>query len=129
MDPILFESRPKGWERPAPDPDTLDLFATTPVAPMVGTADHETSRAAADALDLAFLKGLRVEVYRAFVAAAPEGLTDVELEGLAQFQDRGLGASTLRKRRSELFKGGYLEEHGRRDGCTVWRLPAFGGRV
>lgn len=127
MDAYLFENRPKRWEDGAqPDPDTLDLFAT-PAPPAAHTADHATSRAAAESLAPEFLKGLRVEVYRAFVEAAPEGLTDVELEALPQFKDRGYGASTLRKRRSELYKQGYLEERGRRDGCAVWRLPYGAG--
>lgn len=121
MDPILFENRPRRWEDgPAPDADTLDLFAPTPTPPMVATADHATSREAADTVASA-AKKLRGEVYRLFVASGT-GWTDKELEQRPEWA--GYGASSVRKRRSELYKQGYLvPTPEKRDGCIVWALP------
>jgi hypothetical protein len=125
MDPILYENRPKRWEDgPVADGGTLDLFAPAPIvhvpAPVVATADHETSRDAADAVTPA-AKRLRAEVYRLFVLSRA-GWTDKELEQRPEWAQ--YGPSTVRKRRSELKKQGYLVDSGeRRDGCIVWALP------
>lgn len=107
----------------------LPLFAQQADAvPMVRRrGDHATSHEAADRL-----AGRLSELHRltlaAFSAAGPRGLTDRELEDLPQFAK--FGPSTLRKRRSELYRAGRLvtvpgtdQKPLVRDGLTVWVLP------
>lgn len=119
MDPYLYK-KPKGWDQPVHDPDTLDLFGE-PTRPLTATADYQTSREAAEKV-APVVKGLRAEVYRVLLEVGAEGLTDPELERLPVWHGRDLGPSTLRKRRGELVQQGYVIDSGRRrDGCIVWR--------
>jgi hypothetical protein len=116
MDAAFYKPRPKV------DDDLGPLFAPViPEAPPVAVADHQTSREAADKV-VAIAGALRQEVLSAVVRAGVEGLTDKELEALEQFAERRLAPSTLRKRRSELFRSGFVRPRGidRREGCTVW---------
>lgn len=101
----------------------LPLWATAKAGPMVRRRDRGTSRDAA-ARVRPVLSPLRLAVLDAIRAAGTAGLTDRELELLAQFQDRG--PSTVRKRRSELYQLGYVREAGVRDRLTVWVVDEEG---
>lgn len=104
--------------------DQLSMFA--------GEATHrrsdlETSVAAAEVIR-GKLSDIQRRVLTAFAAAGPLGLTDRELEQLEPF--RMLAPSTARKRRSELYQGGYIrlrmDANGhpeKRNGLAVWVLP------
>jgi len=61
---------------------------------------------------------LHSEVMGAYIANGP--MTAGEAEKLPQFGH--LGASTVRKRISELKEAGRLVADGRRAGMTVWRV-------
>jgi hypothetical protein len=92
--------------------------ATTPAVPPMATHDdYRTSRDAADRVAVR-AGSLRDHVLQA-IRSRP-GITDPELERLPQFAD--CGASTVRKRRSELLKMGYLRSVGSRDGATQWEV-------
>lgn len=60
------------------------------------------------------------------LAAHPAGLNAKELEAMTLFAD--CGASTVRKRISELFQAGKIVQNGRREGCAVWRIADGVGR-
>lgn len=113
------------YERQRRRVDTADLgplFAPAlPEAPTVAPADHVTSRMAAERV-LPIAGSLRLRVLRAI--ASCEGLTDAELERLPEFASYGF--STVRKRRSELFKARLVAGDGTRLGLTVWKLTPLG---
>lgn len=89
----------------------------SPVPPMTAAGDYRTSRDAADRASVR-AGSLRDHVLQA-IRSRP-GITDPELEKLPQFAT--CGASTVRKRRSELLKMGYLCAAGSRDGATCWQI-------
>ena len=64
------------------------------------------------------LGALHDAVLAAFAECGP--MHARKAEELEQFAH--LGASTIRKRISELYQAGRLEAFGKRDGLTVWRL-------
>ena len=81
--------------------------------------DHHTSVDAAAVIE-PVRQTIRQKVYQALKERGP--MTDGELERLEQFKH--CGASTVRKRRSELYQKGLVEKDGdnRRGGMTVWRI-------
>jgi hypothetical protein len=98
--------------------DDLPLF-TQPapaVPPGYRRRDPKTSKDAAAAVK-PITGNLRAQILDV-LRGAPEGLTDGELERRAEFMHYGF--STVRKRRSELYKMGFLAPVGTRDGMTVW---------
>lgn len=95
--------------------DLGPLFDAPPVPSMATHDDYATSRAAADRVAPA-TGALRGRVLHA-IKRQP-GITDPELERLPEFAD--CGPSTVRKRRSELLKQGWLRAAGTRDGATCW---------
>jgi hypothetical protein len=120
MDAYLYD-KPKAKAAPV-DADTLDMFSPSTGRPALsGLADHATSVAAGEALSDTFLSQLRGRVYRAIQQAGDDGLTDLELEKLPEFNK--YAPSTVRKRRSELWQRMYINGNGKRDGATIWRLP------
>jgi hypothetical protein len=100
------------------DDDLGPLFAPTlPEAAPVAAVDHGTSRDAADRV-LPITGALRRRILVLLIDAYDEGMTDKELEDLPEMKRYGF--STVRKRRSELFKAGLLKAAGSRGGLTVW---------
>jgi hypothetical protein len=81
---------------------------------MSRTGDHDTSIEAA-ALRLDGLRDLQVRVYRLIERDGP--LTDDEIEargGDPIFEGLSFAPTTLRKRRSELYADGFVEDVGRK---------------
>lgn len=95
----------------------LDMF----LPPDHRHPDHATAVAAAHRIR-PIGKTLRAQVFDAIAQAGERGLTDLELEQLPSF--RAYGFSTVRKRRSELYKQGRLVKAGERGGASVWVLAA-----
>lgn len=95
----------------------LPLFLSEKNLRMVRKSDGATSKSAADRIK-PVLTPLRFAVLMAIREAGEFGLTDRELEQLPQFADRG--PSTVRKRRSELFQMGLVQQAGARNRLTVW---------
>lgn len=86
-------------------------------APGHRSQDHATSIAADKAIERKATKlhGRIIDAFRV------RNMTDKELERLPEFADYGF--STIRKRRSELYQMGRLDETGTvREGCKEWRL-------
>lgn len=98
-----------------PAPATGDLFATPAQAP---AQPVNTSEAAAIEISRV-LSDTRRKVLDYICAHHPKGLTDNEL--IAALTTEGWSANTPRARRVELYRGGWLEEAGERDGSKVWR--------
>ena len=98
------------------------MTQTTMFLPAHRAGDHQTSITAAKKI-LPRLSELHEKVLRAM--NTPK--TDKELERLPEFS--GYGFSTIRKRRSELFQAGRLEETGNvREGCKEWRKVGNPGK-
>ena len=113
-DAELAELRVRRLRGEAVGVDDLPLFAPPP---MVRQGDPDTSRAAAARIEPK-VRTLHLAVLAAIDAAGEDGLTDRELEQLAQFAH--YGPSTIRKRRSELYQLGYLTPRSTRAGLMVW---------
>lgn len=105
-------------------PTELDLFeqsvlrvATRKINGMVrGDDPVESQRAAIDTLE--HRSALQAAIMLALSKQGP--LTDRELENLPEFS--GLGPSTVRKRRCELFQRGIIHKTGRRDKMAIWAI-------
>lgn len=103
----------QSWEHPNLFSQVLRV-PTSAIAGMVHGDDPVTSQAAAVALLP------KLSTLQAAVLAVADGRTDREIERLPQFSD--YAASTVRKRRTELYQMGKLRPDGERDGLTVWRV-------
>lgn len=102
-------------------PAQTDLFGVPaakqdPLRGMVRRTDAEEPRIAA-AKHVDSRSALQQQIFD-LLKANP--MTDLELENHPSFSKYGY--STVRKRRSELFKAGQLERAGRRDGLAVWKV-------
>lgn len=109
----------RGKESPAPDLFTQAVLETPTreIRGMVrGNDSWESQRAAVDVLSkCAWVKRRILEII------ATEGAqTDGELELRPEFD--GLGASTVRRRRTDLFQAGKLVRAGRRDKMACWEI-------
>jgi len=97
----------------------LDFETPLARAPMVRKTDLATSSGAAAVVvpQLGKIQRMVLEAFREHGE-----MTDLTLERLPKFVD--YGASTVRKRRSELYHAGYLEQRGvdrsGRAPATVW---------
>jgi hypothetical protein len=101
-----------------------DLFdPPAPPTPDHRTPDYATSIAAAHRVRQASV-ALRPRILLLLEDAGEAGLTDLELERHPAFDK--YGASTVRKRRSELLALGLVRAAGKRDGATVWRKTRAG---
>lgn len=98
-------------------PTQMELTDAPVRAPMARRDDHDTSVAAAKAIEPE-LSELQMKVLTALEIY--EAMTDGELEKLERFD--GCRPSTVRKRRSELYQNGLVVKAGRRDGMTVWAV-------
>jgi hypothetical protein len=114
----------------ATDRDQGDLFTAPDLSGMVRRDDHETSIEAAEAI-APKRSPLQCAVLGAFIRLGR--MTDAELEALPEFG--GFAYSTVRKRRTELFQDGLVEETGekraRREGkarLKVWKATTEGKR-
>jgi len=103
----------------------LPLFSqpVEPIEPairgMVRRDDPTTSVRAARSV-VRGISALQRQVLEVIAAAGAAGVTDGELEALPAFGK--FAYSTVRKRRTELYQGGYLEVVGERDGFKVWAV-------
>ena len=97
-----------------PSDNTGDLLAWSA---MTRVGDHQTSIEAARRVS-AKLSELQRQVLQAFRDLGP--MTDGQLEELPIFDDQG--PSTIRKRRSELYRAGLLVKAGRdaERSMTIW---------
>lgn len=106
--------------RHAPHPELFDWTPPPPQFPdpssMHRRNDADTSIAAAERVAKSGRKALQDRIEQ--LLAIP--MTDGELEKLPEFKH--YGPSTVRKRRSELFKADRVIDTGaRRNGMKVWR--------
>lgn len=95
--------------------DQFDLLSQQP---LVRATDRDTSRSAA-ALIEPHVRALQLDVFAVFVDRGP--MTAAQAEVLPEFKPK-YKPSTIRKRISELFQGGYLKETGVViEGCHEYR--------
>ena len=107
-----------------------DLFESPDLAGMVRRNDHSTSVEAAERV-YRKRSALQRAVLACYVTAGP--MTDAELESRPEFGSYRY--STVRKRRSELFQEGLIEETGSKrpapgggSSLKVWRVSNAGKR-
>lgn len=99
--------------------DALDARKKTSGSDLYRRNDHATSIAASERVQSGRHE-LQAMIHDVLLYRGP--MTDGELEqAITHVGDRKLGPSTVRKRRSELFQAGRVEDTGtRRNGMKVW---------
>ena len=97
---------------------TLDLFASPKQAPAQPVKTSEDAAAKVSPT----LKHRRRDLLLWFLTHAMDGATDNEaIAALAEPDDAEWSRNGVRPRRIELYRAGWLEEAGERDGSTVWK--------